>query len=70
MNERIKAIGEKLGILDAEGKFYSPDFEIFGEMIVKECAKEVLTSHKFGNPMAKMVVKDAAKHIKQQFGVK
>jgi hypothetical protein len=70
MNERIRAIGEKLGIVDAEGKFYSPNFEIFAEYIVKECVKEIRASHKHGNSMAKIVVKDAADHIKKHFGIK
>ena len=51
-------------------KFYSPNFEIFAEYIVKECAKEIRASHKHGNSMAKIVVKDAADHIKKHFGIK
>ncbi len=70
MNERIKEIGKQLGMTDIEGKFYSPNYEILAEFIVQECVKEFKASYKYGDPMAKMVVKDAANHVKKHFGVR
>ena len=42
MNERIKEIGKRLGIVDPEGKFYSPNYEALAELIVQECASLTL----------------------------
>ena len=43
--------------------------EKFAELIVRECAQVVKDSHKYGNPMAKMVVRDASSAVKEHFGV-
>jgi hypothetical protein len=34
VNKRIREIARELDILDPEGKFYSPNFEIFAEEII------------------------------------
>lgn len=41
MNERIRELGKQLGITDPEGNFYSPNYEIFAEAIIRECARVV-----------------------------
>ena len=41
MNEKIREIGKQLGMTDPEGKFYSPNYEIFAEAIIRECARAV-----------------------------
>lgn len=37
MTERIREIGKQLGMTDTEGKFYSPNYEILAEEIIREC---------------------------------
>jgi len=50
MNERIKELGKQLKIVDPEGKFYSPNYEVFAELIVRECAGIVDQPYDFKTP--------------------
>lgn len=77
MNQRIQELADQAGIKSAQDRAgydlyraWPEELEKFAELIVQECAKEVVASHKFGNDMAKKVVKDAAKSVKKHFGIK
>lgn len=76
MNQQLQQLAEKAGIKLTNGSYSlkvqadEGSLTEFAELIVRECAKEVVASHKFGNDMAKKVVKDAAKSAKKHFGIK
>jgi hypothetical protein len=77
MNERIQELIEQATtrqVVSGSDVFTTPPVyfnkEKFAELLIRECAKEIKASHKYGNPMAKTVVKDAANHVKRHFGVK
>jgi hypothetical protein len=69
MNERLRELAEQQGLTGPNYLISSQELEKFAELIVQECAKEFMASHKYGNPMAKTAVKDAARHVKRHFGV-
>ena len=66
MNERLKELACQIW---PDPNISHTNHMRFAELIVKECVKEVKASHKYGNAMAKTVVKDAANHVKRHFGV-
>lgn len=73
MNKRIKELAVKCATQldwdfpsDPKEYTFSPsDVEKFAELIVNECIKELRASHKYGNAMAKKVVRDAARDIRK-----
>lgn len=70
MNKRLQELAKQCNFTEGDIETLSPGLEKFAQLIVQECAKEVVASHKFGNDMAKKVVKDAAKSVKKHFGIK
>ena len=73
MNERIKEIGKRIGIIDLGNRFYSPDFEVFAELIIKECANICKdTAENQFNPLYSRESDGATvcyKKIKEHFGI-
>ena len=64
MQDRIRELAEEV-----YGSAHHDDFR-FAELIVRECAQVARASHKYGNPMARMVVRIAAAAIRRHFGVR
>lgn len=76
MNTRVMELAKQSGaatcLFDAEGHYFilTPEIEKFAELLIKECVKVTKNSYKIENPMAKMVVKDAARNVTKHFGMK
>lgn len=41
MNERIKRIGHKLKLMTADDRFYCPEYELFADALIKDCADSI-----------------------------
>jgi hypothetical protein len=68
VNERIRELGQQLGMTDSEGKFYSPNYEILAEAIVRECIRVPYDMWDKAELNADVAVK-IEHRIKDHFGV-
>jgi hypothetical protein len=73
MNERIRELGQQLGMTDSEGKFYSPNYEILAEAIVKDCVNMIEGMspgyHDYRDQIEDAFREDCVRVLKQRFGV-